>query len=115
MFSVIWLFGFFNGIFMSQKSKVSLRMLYDNVLVLPLTEDDVSSLIALPDSAKKKSTKGEIVAVGPGLRNASGDLMNLTVKSGDVVLYRQWAGTEVEIDGKKFMIMKESDISGIFE
>ncbi|WP_339048198.1 co-chaperone GroES [Candidatus Mesenet endosymbiont of Phosphuga atrata] len=92
-----------------------LKMLDDNVLIQPLDEEEKSSGIMLPDSAKKKPTKGEIKAVGPGGRNAQGERMALTVKVGDKVFYRQWAGTEVECRNDKLVVMKESDILAIVE
>lgn len=90
-----------------------LKMLDDNVLIQPLDEEEKSSGIVLPDSAKKKPTKGEVKAVGPGARNTQGERMALTVKVGDKVFYRQWAGTEVELQDDKLVVMKESDILAI--
>lgn len=92
-----------------------LKMLDDNVLIQPLDEEEKSSGIVLPDSAKKKPTKGEVKAVGPGTRNVQGERMALTVKVGDKVFYRQWAGTEVELQDDKLVVMKESDILAIVE
>ncbi|MDB1135187.1 co-chaperone GroES [Candidatus Anaplasma sp. TIGMIC] len=89
---------------------MNLAMLHDNVLVEALEDSNSSSPIQLPDSAKKKPTKGKVVCVGPGALNSDGKTMPMSVKQGDCVYYRQWAGNEVEFNGKKFMVMKESDI-----
>ncbi|QJC27322.1 10 kDa chaperonin 5 [Anaplasma platys] len=89
---------------------MNLAMLHDNVLVEALEENNSSSPIQLPDSAKKKPTRGKVVSVGPGAKNDEGKVTPMSVKVGDCVYYRQWAGNEVEFDGKKFIVMKESDI-----
>ena len=65
--------------------------------------------------AKEKPMQGEVVAVGPGARNEKGELVALDVKAGDTVLFGKWSGTEVKLDGKELLIMKESDIMGIIE
>ncbi|MCU7611836.1 co-chaperone GroES [Anaplasma capra] len=90
---------------------MKLAMLHDNVLVEALEDSGGDSPIQLPDSAKKKPTRGKVVSVGPGASNNSdGKTVPMSVKVGDVVYYRQWAGNEVELEGKKFIVMKESDI-----
>ncbi len=94
----------------------SLEMLDDNVLIQPLDEaEGKSGSIIVPDSAKKKPTKGKVIAVGPGARSSQGDRMALTVKIGNEVFYRQWAGTEVEVSNNKYVVMKESDILAIIK
>ena len=65
--------------------------------------------------AKEKPQEGEIVAAGPGARNEQGQLVPLDVKPGDRVLFGKWSGTEVKIDGKDLLIMKESDVLGVLE
>nr|P42386.1 RecName: Full=Co-chaperonin GroES; AltName: Full=10 kDa chaperonin; AltName: Full=Chaperonin-10; Short=Cpn10 [Ehrlichia chaffeensis]AAB49804.1 heat-shock protein [Ehrlichia chaffeensis] len=89
---------------------MNLNMLHDNVLIEALEECNSSSPIQLPDSAKKKPTQGKVVAVGPGVYNHSGNILPMTIKVGDVVFYRQWAGNEIEFHEKKYIVMKESDI-----
>ncbi|WDM85089.1 co-chaperone GroES [Ehrlichia sp. JZT12] len=89
---------------------MNLNMLHDNVLIEPLEESQSNSPIQLPDSAKKKPTKGKVVSVGPGVYNSNGNILPMTIKKGDVVLYRQWAGNEIEFCDKKYIVMKESDI-----
>jgi chaperonin GroES len=64
----------------------------------------------LPETAKEKPQKGTVLAVGPGERNEKGDHMELEVKEGDTVLFAKYSGTEIKYDGKKLLIMRESDI-----
>ena len=92
------------------------RPLHDRV-VIRRAEGDIKSRggIIIPDNAKEKPQKGEVVAVGPGPRDESGKLFPLDVKTGDHILFGKWSGTEVEIDGEDLLIMKEADIMGIVE
>lgn len=93
---------------------VNFRPLHDRVAVEPVEQEEkTQGGIIIPDTAKEKPMRGKIVAVGTGSKNDKGEITPLDVKVGDVVLYGKWAGTEVEINGKKLMIMKESDIMGI--
>ncbi|MGN7618608.1 MAG: co-chaperone GroES [Ehrlichia sp.] len=89
---------------------MNLTMLHDNVLIEALEESTNNSPIQLPDSAKKKPTKGKVVAVGPGAYNSNGNILPMGIKVGDVVFYRQWAGNEIEFCDKKYIVMKENDI-----
>lgn len=90
-------------------SKVSLKPLADRVLVEPAqAEEKTSSGIIIPDTAKEKPQKGSVVAVGAGKKDEP-----LTVKVGDTILYGKYAGTEITVDGKEFLIMRESDIFAI--
>ena len=90
-------------------SKVSLKPLADRVLVEPAqAEETTSSGIIIPDTAKEKPQKGSVVAVGAGKKDEP-----LTVKVGDTILYGKYAGTEITVDGKEFLIMRESDIFAI--
>ena len=90
------------------------RPLHDRVVVERLDSDEkTSGGIIIPDSAQEKPMQGKIVAVGSGARDDSGKLQPLDVKEGDTVLFGKWSGTEVKIDGKDLLIMKESDIMGI--
>ena len=90
------------------------RPLHDRVLVRRLEEDErtVGGII-IPDSAKEKPQEGEVVSCGDGARKHSGELIPMTVKAGEKILFGKWSGTEVKIDGEDLMIMKESDILGI--
>tara|TARA_B100001769_G_C21588561_1_gene332283 strand:+ start:72 stop:359 length:288 start_codon:yes stop_codon:yes gene_type:complete len=90
------------------------KPLHDRVVVERLDSDEkTSGGIIIPDSAQEKPMQGKILAVGSGARDDSGKLQPLDVKEGDTVLFGKWSGTEVKIDGKDLLIMKESDIMGI--
>ena len=92
------------------------RPLHDRVLVRRIdAEEKTSGGIIIPDTAKEKPQQGEIIAVGSGGRNEQGQLVPLDVKTGDRVLFAKWSGTEVKIDGKDLLIMKETDIMGVIE
>jgi len=83
-------------------------------LVRRLEGDEVTAGgLIIPDNAKEKPAEGEIVSVGEGARKDSGELIAMSVKAGDKVLFGKWSGTEVKIDGEDLLIMKESDILGI--
>jgi chaperonin GroES len=71
--------------------------------------------IIIPDTAKEKPQRGEVVAAGPGARGDRGEVTPLDVRPGDQVLFGKWSGTEVKIDGEDLLIMKESDILGVVE
>lgn len=90
------------------------RPLHDRVVVQRVAEDTkTSGGIIIPDTATEKPSEGKVVAVGPGTRNDDGSYNKLDVKKGDRVLFGKWGGTEVKIDGKDLLIMKESDIMGV--
>ena len=89
---------------------MALKPLSDRVLVRPAAaEQKTASGIIIPDSAKEKPLKGEVIAAGPGTKD---EIMQVGV--GDVVLYGKYAGTEIEIDGEKLLIMRQSDILAKF-
>lgn len=95
---------------------MSFRPLHDRVLVRRVEEDTkTAGGIIIPDTAKEKPSEGEIIAVGSGVRNEAGQLVELDVKAGDRVLFGKWSGTEITLDGEELLIMKESDIMGIIE
>ncbi len=88
---------------------VNVKPLGDRVLVEPLpAENKTASGIIIPDTAKEKPMKGTVVAAGPGKTDEP-----MTVKTGDMVLYGKYAGTELTVDGKDYLIMRESDIFAI--
>ncbi|SDF01104.1 chaperonin GroES [Bradyrhizobium brasilense] len=92
------------------------RPLHDRVLVRRIdAEEKTAGGIIIPDTAKEKPQEGEVIAAGPGGRNLQGQLVPLDVKPGDRVLFGKWSGTEVKIDGKELLIMKESDLLGVVE
>jgi len=90
------------------------RPLHDRVVVKRLEgEEKTKGGIIIPDTAKEKPQEGEIIAVGPGGRDEAGKLIPIDLKVGDRILFGKWSGTEVKIDGKDLLIMKESDIMGV--
>jgi chaperonin GroES len=95
-------------------SKLKLNPLADRVVVKPAeAEEKTKGGIILPDTAKEKPVEGTVVAAGPGKSSDSGELIKMTVKVGDKVLYGKYSGTEVTIDGEEYLIMRESDIFAI--
>ncbi len=100
----------------ASKSKTSIKPLDDRVLIKPQeAESKTSSGIYLPESAKEKPVMGKVIAVGPGKVNDDGSRTALSVKKGDTVIYGKYAGTEVDIDGEKHMIMRESELLGVVD
>jgi chaperonin GroES len=90
------------------------RPLHDRVVVRRLdSAEKTKGGIIIPETAQEKPQEGEIIAVGSGARDESGKLVPLDVKAGDKILFGKWSGTEVKIDGKDLLIMKESDIMGV--
>ena len=90
------------------------RPLHDRVVVKRVEEETkTKGGIIIPDTAKEKPMQGEVLAVGPGVRNEKGELQALDVKAGDRILFGKWSGTEVKLDGQELLIMKESDIMGV--
>jgi chaperonin GroES len=90
-------------------SKVNIKPLADRVIVeVSPAEEKTASGIIIPDTAKEKPQKGKIIAIGTGKKDEP-----LTVKVGDTVLYGKYAGTEITVDGREFLIMRESDIFAV--
>ena len=90
--------------------------LQDRVLIRRIEADAKSAGgIIIPDTVKEKPMEGEVVAAGPGARDANGLLHPLDVKAGDRVLFGKWSGSEIKVDGEDFVVMKESDILGVVE
>lgn len=95
---------------------MKVKPLHDRVLVERLEhEEKTAGGIIIPDTAKEKPQQGKVLATGTGARDDSGKVIPLDVKVGDVVLFAKWGGTEVKIDGKDLLVMKESDIIAIIE
>ncbi|QOL20227.1 co-chaperone GroES [Candidatus Bodocaedibacter vickermanii] len=93
---------------------MTFKPLHDRVLVQRQeSSEKTSGGIFIPDAAKEKPVEGNVIAVGDGIRKEDGTVLPLNVKVGDKVLFAKWGGNEVTIDGKDFIIMKESDILGI--
>jgi chaperonin GroES len=95
---------------------MKIRPLADKVLVQRLeAENKTAGGIVLPDAAKEKPQKGKVISAGEGRVLDDGKLQKMQVKKGDVVLFTSYAGTEVKIDGKEYLIMSESDIMAVIE
>ncbi len=95
---------------------MNIRPLHDRVIVRRTEEEKTTaSGLIIPDSATEKPSKGEIVAAGNGRVNDSGDTVALDVKVGDQVLFGQYAGTEVKVDGEALLVMREEDIVAVIE
>jgi chaperonin GroES len=94
---------------------MKLKPLHDRVVIRRLEEDEkTAGGIIIPDTAKEKPMRGEVLAVGPGARE-DGKLVPLDVRPGDIVLFGKWSGTEVKLDGEEVVIMKEADLMGIID
>jgi chaperonin GroES len=92
------------------------RPLHDRVVVKRIDAEDKSAGgIIIPDTAKEKPSRGEVIAVGPGGRDENGKLIPIDIQVGDRVVFGKWSGTEVKIDGQELLIMKESDIMGVLD
>jgi len=95
---------------------IKLKPLGSRFVVEPLEQEDVTSGgIFLPETAKEKPMKGTIVSVGAGDRDEDGKRLPMDVKAGDTVLFNKYAGTELKIDGKKLLVMKESELLAIVD
>jgi chaperonin GroES len=95
---------------------MTLKPLGNRVVIEPIEQEEVTpSGIVLPETAKEKPQKGLIISVGPGARDEDGDYIPMEVKEGDKVLFAKYAGTEIKVNDKKLLIMKESDILAIIE
>lgn len=95
---------------------MNIRPLHDRVVVRRVEEETKSAGgIVLPGSATEKPSQGEILAVGPGRVNENGEVRPLDVKAGDKVIFGQYAGSTVKIDGEELLIMAENEIFGVLE
>src|ERR1700690_2906772 len=93
---------------------ISLKPLGNRVVVEPIEQEEVTAGgIVLPETAKEKPQKGNVLAVGPGDRDEAGKRILMDVAVGDVVLFAKYSGTEIKMDGKKLLILRESDILAI--
>lgn len=101
---------------MSVKSKIKIRPLYDRLVVMREEEEQrTAGGIVIPDTAKEKPIRGQVVAIGTGKILENGDTRTLAVKVGDKVLFGKYAGTEVTIDKQELLILREEDILGVVE
>ncbi|TLN16490.1 co-chaperone GroES [bacterium] len=95
---------------------MNLRPLQDRIIVKRLEEENMTAGgLYIPDTAKEKPQKGEIIAVGKGKVAEDGKLLPMDVKVGDKILFGKYAGTEIKIDGQDYLIMREDDILGVIE
>ncbi len=93
---------------------INLKPLGSRVVVEPVEENEVTAGgIVLPDTAKEKPQKGTVLSVGPGDRDEKGAYIPMDVKAGDTVLFQKYGGTEIKIDNKKLLILRESDLLAI--
>ena len=97
-------------------SKLKLKPLGGRVIVEPTEQEEMTAGgIILPETAKEKPQEGKILAAGPGDRDEDGERIPMDVSVGDKVLYAKYSGTEVKMDGKKLLILRESDILAVIE
>jgi chaperonin GroES len=95
---------------------LKIKPLADRMLVKPLEEEEITpGGIVLPETAKEKPQKGEVLAVGPGSRDDEGNRIAMDVSVGDKVLFAKYGGTEIKMNGDKLLILRESDILAILE
>ncbi|OGC57181.1 co-chaperone GroES [candidate division WWE3 bacterium RIFCSPLOWO2_12_FULL_36_10] len=100
----------------SSTAKEKIKPLADYLMIEPLEQETtLPSGIILPDTAKEKPQKGRIIATGKGKKNEKGEIVSLEVKVGDVVMYKKWGGTEVKLDGKEYLLVREEDVLAIVE
>lgn len=95
---------------------MNLKPLGDRVVIKPTEQEEQTSTgIFLPETAKEKPQQGKVIAAGPGARKESGERIAMDVKVDDTVLYARYAGTSIKLDGQEYLILKESDILAIVE
>ena len=95
---------------------MNIRPLYDRIVVKRIEAKETTDRgIVIPDSAKEKPQEGEVLAVGRGKRLEDGKLVALDVKSGDRILFAKYSGSEIQLDGAEYMIMREDDVLGILD
>ncbi len=94
---------------------MKIRPLHDRILVERVEEEVKKGGIIIPDTAKEKPQQGKVIAVGPGRLDERGNRIPMEVKKGDYILFGKYAGNEVRIDDKEYLIMREDDVLGIIE
>lgn len=98
------------------KADLNVRPLHDRILVRRMAEEEkTAGGIIIPDSAKEKPQRGEIVATGKGRVSEDGKTLPLEVKVGDKVLFSKYSGTELKLDGKEYLMMREEDVLGVIQ
>lgn len=94
---------------------MKIKPLQDRILVERVEEEETVGGIIIPDTAKEKPQKGKIIEVGPGRKDEDGKLIPLDIKKGDTVLFNKYAGTEIKIEGKEYLLMREDDVMALVE
>jgi chaperonin GroES len=95
---------------------MNLKPLADRLVIEPIEQEEVTAGgIILPETAKEKPQQGKVIAAGPGRTDDEGDYIKMEVKVGDRVLYAKYSGTEIKMDGKKLLILRESDVLAVVE
>jgi chaperonin GroES len=95
---------------------LNVRPLHDRILVRRMAEEEkTAGVIIIPDTAKEKPQRGEVVATGKGRITEDGKTLPLEVKVGDKVLFNKYSGTELKLEGKEFLMMREEDVLGVFQ
>ena len=93
-----------------------IRPLFDYLLIEPLSrETTLPSGIVIPDTAKEKPQEGRVISIGSGKRDDDGNKIPTEVKAGNIVMYKKWGGTEIKIEGKEYLLVKEEDILAVIE
>ncbi|MDQ3957652.1 MAG: co-chaperone GroES [Actinomycetota bacterium] len=99
---------------MATSTKTNIRPLEDRILVRPEEGQETTvSGIVIPDTAKEKPQEGTVLAIGPGKRSDTGDLIPMDVKEGDRVMYSKYGGTEIKVDGEELLILSSRDVLAI--
>jgi chaperonin GroES len=95
---------------------MNVKPLGDRILVERIEQESkTAGGIIIPDNAKEKPKQAKVLAVGPGAKDENGKRIPMDVSVGDIVLFTQWAGSEIKVEGKDFLVLKESDVIGIIE
>lgn len=95
---------------------INLKPLGDRLIVKPIEQEETTaSGIVLPETAKEKPQRGEVLAVGPGARDEAGKRIEMEVSTGDIVLFAKYGGTEIKVDDDKLLILRESDVLALVE
>lgn len=95
---------------------ISLKPLGNRVVVEPIEQEDVTAGgIVLPETAKEKPQKGKVLSIGPGDRDDEGKRIPMDISVGDTILYAKYSGTEIKLDGKKLLILRENDVLAIVQ
>jgi len=94
---------------------MKIKPLQDRILVERIEEEETVGGIIIPDTAKEKPQKGKVIEVGPGRKDDEGKTIAPDLKPGDVVLFNKYAGTEIKVEGKEYLLMREDDVMALVE